>query len=238
MVQMATRVTSPVPCGGQSPGRLRDLRAAVSGLVWLSGGEEAGMLLTADTGESGTPGCWSATATIAHNSEFREQQVARLVAVRERRSPPDFPPIVHTDPDEYERFAAMTPAEAAWGSRSTTMRLIDELGSAAEEDLLDPGRNAWLRGRPLWLQIVVRVRRWGWPTTASRAHRRYVAVTSRRSPRWLTPSRSTTTCGSRRDVSRTCRDCAARGDSALCSANAGACAAPRARGSDRSTARR
>ncbi len=156
MVQMGTRVTSPGQDGDTSAACLQNLRAAVSGLVWLAGGEEARILLAAEPGESGTPGCWSATATIAHNSEFREQQVTRLVAARERRTPPEFPPIVHTDPDEYERFAVMTPAQAVQRNRSSTLGLIDELGSATAGDLLVPGRNAWLRGRLLWLQIVVR----------------------------------------------------------------------------------
>lgn len=51
-------------------------RAAVAGLVWLGAGEET--LLLGETREEGggTPDCWSATATVAHNSDFREDGVS------------------------------------------------------------------------------------------------------------------------------------------------------------------
>jgi hypothetical protein len=34
--------------------------------------------------------------------------------------------------------------------------LLTELRLVRDEDLLDPSRNPWLRGRQLWLQVVVR----------------------------------------------------------------------------------
>ncbi len=41
-------------------------------------------------------------------------------------------------------------------SRQVTAELIAATQSAAEDDLLDPARNPWLRGRQLSLQIIVR----------------------------------------------------------------------------------
>lgn len=44
-----------------------------------------------------------------------------------------------------------------WGlSRSTNAALIDETLRCSDGDLLDPSRHRWLRGRQLWLQIIVR----------------------------------------------------------------------------------
>jgi hypothetical protein len=44
----------------------------------------------------------------------------------------------------------------AQASRETAQALIACLGATPDEDLLDASRHPWLRGRQLWLQVIVR----------------------------------------------------------------------------------
>lgn len=115
------------------------------------------MLLASRDGQpdEGSPERWAARPTIVHNSDFRAEQVERLVAIREGRTPPDFPRVEHASPVVYAGYGARA-AQAAQESRDTNTALLDELTLASHEDLLDPARHPWLRGRHLWLQIVVR----------------------------------------------------------------------------------
>lgn len=133
------------------------LRTILTGLIFFAGAEEA-MLLTdvADDEDTGDADSWAALPTIAHTSEFRDEQVCRLRAIREGSPPPEFPRVEHDSPDSYRRFAERD-AESVWaGSRTTNATLIDETRRCSDEDLLDPSRNPWLKGRQLWLQIIVR----------------------------------------------------------------------------------
>ena len=41
-------------------------------------------------------------------------------------------------------------------SRQSASELIDRLATVSDEDLSDASRHPWLRGRQLWLQVVVR----------------------------------------------------------------------------------
>lgn len=132
------------------------LREAVAGLVWLAAGEEALLLAATQAEGEGSPSRWSAVAAVAHNSDFRQEQIARMSAMRAGEAPPEFARVDHEDPEVYARLAPGSRRQALERSRSTTIALIDELAAALDEDLLDPARHPWLRGRMLWLQIVVR----------------------------------------------------------------------------------
>ena len=70
--------------------------------------------------------------------------------------PEAFAEIDHTSSAVYQRYAAQEPGQARADSWRTAGELIDGLAAVPAEDLLDPGRNPWLRGRQLWLQVVVR----------------------------------------------------------------------------------
>lgn len=126
------------------------------GLLCLAASEEA-VLLAGVGAESdpGDPENWAARPTIVHNSDFRAEQVERLVAVRERRTPPEFARVEHASSEVYAGYDERRNS-ADEESRTTNAALLDELRQASDVDLLDPSRHAWLRGRPLWLQIVVR----------------------------------------------------------------------------------
>jgi hypothetical protein len=41
-------------------------------------------------------------------------------------------------------------------SRQVTASLIDGVAALTDNDLVDPSRHAWLNGRTLWLQLIVR----------------------------------------------------------------------------------
>ena len=134
-----------------------ELRVTLTGLVAFAAAEEAVLITDVAQGEDdGVPRRWAALPTIAHTSEFRDEQVQRLVAIRQGSQPPEFPRIEHRSPETYRRYSQLDPGAVSELSRTTNAALIDETRRCSGEDLLDPSRNPWLRGRQLWLQIVVR----------------------------------------------------------------------------------
>jgi len=63
--------------------RKADLRAAVTGLIGVAAAAEQVLLAeSASAAMSGSPQRWAAQPVVAHNTEFRRQQVQRLRAVR------------------------------------------------------------------------------------------------------------------------------------------------------------
>jgi hypothetical protein len=133
-----------------------DLRAAITGLIGLAATEEEMLLASTPDGDNGNPDRWAAAPLVAHNAEFRQQQVVRLHAVLRGGTPPDFAEIDHRSPQAYRRYCARTKAEVTAASRQSASELIDGLSAVSNEDLNDPSRHPWLRGRQLWLQVVVR----------------------------------------------------------------------------------
>jgi len=133
-----------------------NVRRAIAGLIGLAAAEEQRLAATAGPAEPGSPHCWAALPVIAHNTTFRQQQVTRLRAVRADATPPEFADVDHESAELYAELSvkpADVVAAAAWTSAGD---LLAELMQAHDEDLLDPARNPWLRGRQLWLQVIVR----------------------------------------------------------------------------------
>jgi hypothetical protein len=135
----------------------RQLRAGVTGLVAFAGVEEETLLASAGTEpEAGSPERWAALPLVAHNTEFKRQQVQRLEAVRRAESPPGFAEIDHSSGELYRRLAELPGEVVAQDCHLTTRALIEEMWAVSDEDLCDPSPNAFLAGRQLWLQVVVR----------------------------------------------------------------------------------
>ncbi len=132
------------------------LRAAVTGLAAFAAGQEQVLLASAPPAEAGHPSCWAAVPLIAHNTEFRHQQVQRLRAIRAGQTPPEFAEADHQSAELYAALSAQPADAAARDSWRVTGELIEEIRLASAEDLVDPARHPWLRGRQLWLQITVR----------------------------------------------------------------------------------
>lgn len=132
------------------------LRSAITGLIRYTAAEEEIMLGSAVASDGDGPGCWAAAPIIAHNTEFKRQQVQRLAAVLAGLTPPEFGEIDHSSAVVYRDYAAQRPGDVAMASRCTAEDLIEVLSAVSSDDLLDPARNAWLRRRPLWLQTIVR----------------------------------------------------------------------------------
>jgi hypothetical protein len=145
---MRRAVTGPDPAG---------LRGCVIGLIGLATAEEQMLLAAAGPADDpGSPQRWAAVPLVAHNNEFRHQQVQRLAAIRDGRTPPPFAEIDHSSDRVYQGYRALAAAAVAEASRQTAAALTAGLASIPDEDLLDPSRHPWLAGRQLWLQIVVR----------------------------------------------------------------------------------
>ena len=134
------------------------LRTAITGLVSFTAAEEELLLATIPYagGNQGSPGSWAAAPLIAHNTEFKRQQVQRLEALRHGRTPPAFAEIDHRSGEVYQSYRQQGADRVAQASREVTAALIDGLSATSDDDLLDPSRNPWLAGRKLWLQIIVR----------------------------------------------------------------------------------
>jgi hypothetical protein len=132
------------------------LRTAVIGLLGFAAAEERMLLAESPAGEPGGPGRWAAVPLVAHNTEFKRQQVQRLAAIRAGQLPPEFGDIDHTSAQVYQGYAGLPADQVARESWEATRLLVEGLAAVGDDDLLDPSRHPWLRGRRLWLQIVVR----------------------------------------------------------------------------------
>jgi hypothetical protein len=135
----------------------RTLKAAIVGMIRLAAMEDELLLLsTSGHDDVGDAHHWAPVPTVAHNTQFKREQVSRLEAVLRREMPPEFAAVDHTSDATYRAFAAPSPALVAESSRDTTNDLVDSLLGLSDDDLMDPSRHEWLRGRPLWLQVIVR----------------------------------------------------------------------------------
>jgi hypothetical protein len=134
----------------------QELRSAIIGLLGFAAAEEQVLLTASPPDESGNAGDWAAVPIVAHNTEFRAQQVERLRAIASGRAPEDYAEIDHASDPLYQGYAAQPAALVARDSWRVAGELIDGVESVSTDDLLDPSRNPWLAGRQLWLQIVVR----------------------------------------------------------------------------------
>jgi tetratricopeptide (TPR) repeat protein len=135
---------------------LRQLRGAITGLLGFAATEEQILLATTPPGENGSPQRWAAFPIVAHNTEFKAQQVHRLTAILRGHVPEEFTEIDHTDAGVYQSYAAIAPERVTSDSIRVTGELIEGLRAIGEDDMFDPSRHPWLRGRQLWLQVVVR----------------------------------------------------------------------------------
>jgi hypothetical protein len=134
----------------------RRLKSAITGLVGFAAAEEQVLLTAASPDAEGSARQWAALPVVAHNTEFKAQQVERLLAIRQGRVPEEFAEVDHTSAESYARYASRRIDDVATDSNRVVGELIGELRLVGAEDLFDPSRNPWLRGRQLWLQIVVR----------------------------------------------------------------------------------
>ncbi len=134
----------------------QELRSAITGLVGFAAAEEQMLLAAAPAAEPGDPRCWAALPLIAHNTEFKLQQVRRLQAVRLGQVPPEFAEVDHASAETYRGYEAPSAGEVAEASSRVAGELVDALNVVTDDDLRDPSRHPWLRGRQLWLQVIVR----------------------------------------------------------------------------------
>jgi hypothetical protein len=138
--------------------RTTQLRETITGLIAFVASEEEIVLRAAenDRAGEGTAAAWAAAPLVAHNTEFKKQQVHRLESIGASVTPVKFHEIDHHDIRVYEHYATYGVEEVRLEHRVVTQRLIDLVFELGDDDLLDPSRHEWLGGRKLWLQIVVR----------------------------------------------------------------------------------
>jgi hypothetical protein len=132
------------------------LKSAIIGLVGFAATDEQALLAASPADETGSPKNWAALPIVAHNTEFKAQQVHRLLAIRLSRAPEDFTEVDHASSEVYLGYAAQPPDRVAAESNRVSGDLIEGVKSVSADDLLNPSRNPWLKGRQLWLQVIVR----------------------------------------------------------------------------------
>lgn len=132
------------------------LRAAVTGLIGMAATAEQELLAEPEQAVTGSAQHWAAMPVIAHNTEFRRQQVRRLRAIRAGQAPPEFQEVDHASATLYAELAAQPADAVARDSWRVAGELAEEMRLISHADLTEPARNPWLRGRQLWLQVVVR----------------------------------------------------------------------------------
>jgi len=128
----------------------------MTGLVGFAAVQEQLLVAGAPQAETGDASSWAALPIIAHNTEFKRQQLQRLRAIRSGQQPPEFAEADHRSAGLYAELSAQPADSVARDSWRVSGELIEEVRSVAAEDLLDPSRHPWLRGRQLWLQVIVR----------------------------------------------------------------------------------
>ena len=133
-----------------------DLRQVIIGLLGFAMAEERMLLAVSDPGETGGPQRWAALPVIAHNTEFKQQQVQRLQAIRAGAPIPQFAEVDHARPETYQAYAAQPASRVASDCARVTADLLDAAGATGADDLVDPARHPSLNGRQLGLQIIVR----------------------------------------------------------------------------------
>jgi hypothetical protein len=155
---MTSDAPAAAAAAAASPGEgsTRELRATLAGLLGFAATQEQVLLAQAPAAEAGTAARWAAAPLVAHNTEFRRQQVRRLEAIRGSDLPPEFGEIDHASAGTYRGYASQPTAAVAAASWQSAGDLLAGLAGTADADLLDPARNPWLRGRQLWLQVIVR----------------------------------------------------------------------------------
>jgi hypothetical protein len=134
----------------------QQLKSAIIGLLGFAAAEEQVLLAGSPAEETGSPQNWAAVPIVAHNTEFKAQQVQRLLAIRLARLPEDFTEVNHASSDVYLGYAAQPSDRVAAESNRVAGDLIEGTMSVSADDLFDPSRNPWLKGRQLWLQVIVR----------------------------------------------------------------------------------
>jgi tetratricopeptide (TPR) repeat protein len=134
----------------------RQLTSVIVGLLGFAATQEQVLLAASPAQEHGSPQSWAALPLVAHNTEFKRQQVQRLQAVSDGSVPPEFGEVDHASAPLYQQYASLPASSVASQSREVSGQLTDGVLALSAADLLDPARHPWLRGRQLWLQIIVR----------------------------------------------------------------------------------
>ena len=109
----------------------RHVRTVVTGLVGFAAALEQELLATRRAAEPGSADCWAAAPLVAHNTEFKHQQVQRLTAIAAGTTPPEFAEIDHGSAAVYQRYAALPAAAVAAGQLAGVGRADRRPGGAA-----------------------------------------------------------------------------------------------------------
>jgi hypothetical protein len=135
------------------------LRAGILALLGRMQSEERRFEASLSDGErvdDGSAQHWGAKVVLAHITDFKGEQVARLDAAADGSEPPSFPRIDHRDPAAYAAYLARSWDQVRADAVRTCEALVEHTRTLDTQILFTPGIYPWLQGRALWAQILVR----------------------------------------------------------------------------------
>ena len=91
----------------------RQLKSAIIGLVGFAATEEQVLIAESPPDEAGSPQNWAALPVVAHDTEFKAQQVHRLLAIAQGRAPEEYAEIDHASEEVYLACAAQPAGRVA-----------------------------------------------------------------------------------------------------------------------------
>jgi hypothetical protein len=111
------------------------------------------------------PDNWSIKDVIAHLWAWQQRTIARMEAAQQNREPEfplwpeEFDPDAEGQPHELNAWLYETYREKPWPQvyadwRTGFLRFLELAEETPEDDLLKPGRYAWLEGHPLSLVLT------------------------------------------------------------------------------------
>jgi hypothetical protein len=89
------------------------LKSAIAGLIGFAATEEQALLAATPADGPGTSMNWAAVPVVAHNTEFKAQQVHRLLAITRGRAPDEFAEVDHTSQHLYAGYATQPAGRVA-----------------------------------------------------------------------------------------------------------------------------
>jgi tetratricopeptide (TPR) repeat protein len=134
-----------------------ELKAKLTDLLQRAHDEEQALVAKLTEDERSTIGSlerWSAKDMVAHLVEWKARTGQRLAAAARNEPPPTYDDIDQANAEIFEEHRHLSWADVLEKSQRAHDELMEHLRAVPEDDLVDPNRFPWQKGRPLWRDIA------------------------------------------------------------------------------------